>query len=140
MVVTVALHAGNGDIDQPAGLDEGQQLVVQIPLVPPEVVIRIGADHRVKEVFLKGQVGGVRLHGDDLPPVQPHSVEERPVLRRVAPQVGGVDGEPVLLRQEHAGQSLPAAQVAHHGVGRDLMVQQQLLLQLDGVRAHDLGL
>ena len=59
VVVAVADHAGDGDVDVAAGLDEGQQLVVQIAGVAAEVVVRIGGDHGVEEVAVEGQGGGV---------------------------------------------------------------------------------
>ena len=135
----LVLAEDDGDVDVAAGLDEGQQLVVQIAGGAAEVVVGIGGDHGVEEVVVEGQGGGVGLDGDQAVPGDAHDVEEGLVLRRVAPQVGGVDGEAVLLGQKDAGQALAAAQVADHAPGGDAVVQKKLLLQLDGVGPHDFG-
>ena len=86
-VVAVLHHPGHGDVDVAAVLYIGQQLLIQIALVPAEIVIGVYADHRVKKLLLEGESHGVSLHRLELLRPQALGGKEGVVLLRVAPQV-----------------------------------------------------
>ena len=101
-------------------------------------MIGIDADDGVEGLRRKRQRRGVRLDGQNLRVGQAHLGEEAPVVLRVAPQVRGIDRKAVFPGQKHARQPLAAAQVADQASLRDAVAGQQLLLELEGIGAHDL--
>lgn len=137
-IVAVIFHAWYRNVDISARLYKRKQLIVKVSLVAAEIVIGIGADYRVEKLLFKRQRLRIGLDGDELIARNAERVEKLPVFLGIAPEIGRVNGKAVFLGKEHACKPLTAAEVAYRRALGNFIVQQQLLLELYGIRPHDL--
>ena len=133
--MAVLHHTGHSDINISAVLHVGQYFIAEISIITSVIVESSDIYDRVEEFFLNRRIFQFRFQRQHMTAQQPLRCKEPPVLLRIAQRIDGIDLESVLLREEYRGKAFAAAEVAYDRTLAQRTVFEQLLGELDWIRA-----